>query len=63
MKVYVTGRCGICGARIRKNGLSMVSHLRAHARNGELIERLNHWPIEFKSAKNTDEFAKSGLYF
>jgi len=63
VKVHVTGLCGLCGAPIKRNGLSMVSHLRAHVRKGELIERPHSYPSEFKRPDTGDEYGPAGAYF
>ncbi len=64
MKVYSDANCGICGKVIKRNGLSMIGHLRTHVRTGEIKEKLSYecQPL-FKNHNKDDEWSPCSAYF
>ncbi len=40
-RTYMKKTCWLCGKEICNTGLAQSSHMRAHVRKGEAVERLN----------------------
>ena len=63
MNTYGDAVCGICGKKIKRNGFAMISHVRSHVKDGDLIEMPFSSPPQFKKDNEADEWTVCSSYF